>query len=225
MPPPMNTPPRAPSVSARLPATLPSRAAKVVTASAHCTSRSTPTSPRSGCARANTPAGSKVLAVSPSSTQIASYRFTRPGPDSARSADTWPKRSRSTARIDASRALAAGSVTWPPSPTITRQPASPSDTRPDTPRPVPGPMTASAAPAAPEPPPTARRSSGPSAGTACASASKSLSTRKRAAPRLARSASIENDHGWLVIRTSSPVTAVAMPKPTSRGAGSFSCAR
>ena len=45
-----------------------------------------------------------------------------PGPDRARSADTWPKRAASTAMIAASRALPAARLTCPPSPASGCQP-------------------------------------------------------------------------------------------------------
>ena len=75
----------------------------------------------------------------PSAAHCAPYRFTSPAPDGTRSAETWPKRWRSTARIAASCSSVAASVTWPPSPLTADQRPPSCGSRPETPRPVPGP--------------------------------------------------------------------------------------
>ncbi len=63
------------------------------------------------------------------------------------------------------------------------------------------------------PPPIDRRSGAWRAGRLIARAVKSLITRQRSTPSERFSSAIENDQGWLVMRTSSPVTTVAMPIP------------
>ena len=73
--------------------------------------------------------------------------------------------------------------------------------RPDTPNPVPGPTRPSGALGTGAPPPTCTTSSGDNAGSASASAVKSLISRKRSMPKCWRTAEIENDQWWFVICT------------------------
>ena len=83
--------------------------------------------------------------------------------------------------------------------------------------PVPGPTSAMALPATAAPPPTWRSCAGPAWAKASASAVKSLMTTRRCRPSDALSALCEKHQLWLVMRTSSPVTGLAMPKAASRG--------
>lgn len=99
------------------------------------------------------------------------------------------------------------------------------NTRPDTPSPVPGPTSAIALPSTAAPPPTWRSCAGASVGKAKASAVKSLMTTRRCRPSDALSALCEKHQLWLVMRTSSPVTGLAMPKAASRGVGMLTSAR
>ena len=90
---------------------------------------------------------------------------TRPWPQTARSAETWPWRTPIAPSTACSRGVPAASVTWPPSPCSGNQPPRPSGTRPETPRPVPGPMrpTARRAPPRHRRPAAARRAAAPAA--------------------------------------------------------------
>ena len=174
MPPPKYTPPRAPSVSAKSPATPPKNAHS--NSSAHTAEVSL-----SSSAKALMAAGSPMsLAVRPCTARTAWYRLTSPWPEMARSADTWPKRWRKCSMTSNSKRVCAASDTCPPSPEMgAPRGALGPNTRPDIPKPVPGPSSAIAAPSTAAPPPTWRSRWGSSSGTARASAVKSLISTKR----------------------------------------------
>ena len=74
-----------------------------------------------------------------------------------------------------------------------------------------------AAPATGRPPPTCIRSPSPRSGTERATALKSLTTARVSKRKRRRIASIENDHGWLVRLTRSPVTGQATERAARRG--------
>ena len=110
-------------------------------------------------------AASRSSAGRPASALAARCRLTMPAPERTRSADTWPSSSRSQSRTRASPASAAASVAWPPSPTTGTGPAGVLS-RPETPRPVPGPSSAIGSPSRTPPPPTGRNSSARAVGNA-----------------------------------------------------------
>src|SRR5258708_15750367 len=80
-------------------------------------------------------------------------------PLTTRSVETCSKRRISQRRPSISRSVVGLNAVCPPSPCTAIQP-SPVGSRPDTPRPVPGPITAIAVPAAGLPPPTCLSSCG-----------------------------------------------------------------
>ena len=89
----------------------------------------------------------------------------------------------------------------PTSPCNGIQPPAPSGKRPDTPKPVPAPMSAIGASRRAVPPPTDRNSCAGKTGRASAKAVKSLSNRNVLSPNSSLHGTLENDQWWLVMLT------------------------
>ena len=210
----MYTPPRAPKVKARLPATVPRNPQNKSSASS---------AKASDCANAaaTTVAASKLEGwVTPLSACNALYRSDKPWPHTARSAEAWPPcRCASQANTACSRGVMAAKETCPPSPSMGTQPPRPLGSRPDTPKPVPGPIKPMAALGAGLSPEICRSSCACSKGRAKASAVKSLSTRSCWNPNCVRRPWMEKLQWWLVILTTSPNTGLAMAIQQRAGAG------
>ena len=110
-----------------------------------------------------TAAASRSGTAAPSIAASAAWMFSRPMPESRRSAETWPWRARSHSMTAASRASCAARLAWPPSVTSARS----GGRKAPTPRPVPGPSTAIGSPGSPphprRPAGTGRHASGQAA--------------------------------------------------------------
>ena len=203
---------RAPWISAASPATLPSTAQN--RASARRAATSCPAS-----AAATISAGSRSVisrnakgrpadaATPPPSTASI---CDRPLPHSMRSFDARPKCALSQCAIACSSSPSGAKLTWPPSVSTTCQPRSCDPSNCATPKPVPGPSTltgprngASCSPC------RAMKSRGCSAGTAHATAPKSLSSSSSSSPSACCNSRRPNDQARLVRRISSASTGEA----------------
>ena len=150
MPPPTKTPPRAPRVTAKLPAAVPNRAQKTSTVSRH--KLSLPSSAPwviSGACRAG--------ACTPCNSAKARWIKARPGPESKRSKETWENSRHACRKMAISRSSRGEKLVWPPSVPRAIQP-SPAGIKPETPRPEPEPSSPITLLGKPSPPPICARS-------------------------------------------------------------------
>ena len=196
-------PPRAPSVTARLAAALPSKRHMRSSASSQATSLA-------ASARSVTCAATRASASVPFSSQMARYKFSRPMPETTRSTETWGCVRHKMRKMSASRSQVGDMLTCPPSPAMGTQSPLRERTSDDTPKPVPGPIRPLGASATGWPEPICCRSLPCKAGAAMAMASQSLSIKRLSSPSAWRVASMENCQWLLVIFSTSPSMGLAM---------------